>query len=38
MFIVVQIKHCENIKVGEVGNLSRGWPEGSLFNSYYTEL
>ena len=22
----------------KVGNLSRGWPEGSLFNSYYTEV
>ena len=21
-----------------VGNLRRGWPEGSLFNSYYTEV
>ena len=23
-------------KVSIVGNLSRGWPESSLFNSYYT--
>ena len=22
----------------KVGDLSRGWPEGSLFNSYYTEV
>ena len=25
-------------KVSEVGDLSRGWPEGSLFDSYYTEV
>ena len=24
-------------QVGKVGDLSWGWPEGSLFNSYYTE-
>ena len=22
----------------KVGDRSRGWPEGSLFNSYYTEV
>ena len=22
----------------KVGNLSEGWPEGSLFNSYYTKV
>ena len=26
------------IIVSKVGNRSRGWPEGSLFNSYYTEV
>ena len=25
------------IKYIYVGDLSRGWPKGSLFNSYYTE-
>ena len=25
-------------KVSKFGDLSQGWPEGSLFNSYYTEL
>ena len=26
------------VKVSKVGDLSRGWPEGSLFNSYYTKV
>ena len=26
------------IKVSKVGDLSRWWPKGSLFNSYYTEV
>ena len=26
------------IKVSKVGDCSRGQPEGSLFNSYYTEV
>ena len=25
-------------KVSKVGDLSQGWPEGSLFNSYYTKV
>ena len=25
-------------KVSKIGDLSQGWPEGSLFNSYYTEV
>ena len=25
-------------KVSKVGNLSQGWPEGSLYNSYYTKV
>ena len=25
-------------KQNKIGDLSRGWPEGSLFNSYYTEV
>ena len=29
--------HYEDI-VSKVGNLSQGWPKGSLFNSYYTEV
>ena len=24
--------------IGKVGNRSQGWPEGSLFNSYYTKV
>ena len=24
--------------VSEFGDFSRGWPEGSLFNSYYTKV
>ena len=30
-----RIKWC---KPGKVGNLSRGWPKGSLSSSYYTEV
>ena len=26
------------VKVSNVGDVSRGWPEGSFFNSYYTEV
>ena len=26
------------LKVSKFSNLSRGWPKGSLFNSYYTEV
>ena len=25
-------------QVSKVSNYGRGWPEGSLFNSYYTEV
>ena len=25
-------------KISKVGDLSRGWTEGSLFNSYHTEV
>ena len=28
---------CIYISKSKVGDLSRGWPKGSLFNSYYTE-
>ena len=28
----------KSFKVSKVGNLSRGWPESSLFDSYYTEV
>ena len=28
----------KSYKKRKVGNLSRGWPENSLFNSYYTEV
>ena len=27
-----------NQKVSKVDDFSRGWPEGSLFNSYYNEV
>ena len=26
------------VKVSKVGDHSRGWPEGSLFDSYYTKV
>ena len=26
------------VKVSKIGDLSQGWPKGSLFNSYYTEV
>ena len=26
------------IKVSKVGDISRGWPEDSLFDSYYTKV
>ena len=25
-------------KVSKVGDLSRGWPEGPIFDSYYTKV
>ena len=28
----------EYICKSKVGDFSRGWPEGSIFNSYYTEV
>ena len=39
----LQLKYhsTENIfclHISKVGELSWGWPEGSLFNSYYTEI
>ena len=27
-----------DIGKSKVGDLSQGWPEGSLFNSYYTKV
>ena len=27
-----------NVSKSKVGERRRGWPEGSLFNSYYTEI
>ena len=44
MEIVTLYKYYEIIQtylafeVSKVGDLSRGWPDGSFFNSYYTEL
>ena len=29
---------CDKVKVSRVGDRSRGQPEGSIFNSYYTEV
>ena len=26
------------LRISKVCDLSQGWPEGSLFNSYYTEV
>ena len=34
LFIIIMPK----VKQNKVGDSSRGWPEGSLFNSYYTEV
>ena len=31
-----QLYYIIDLKVSEVGDFSREWPEGSLFNSYYT--
>ena len=28
----------DNMFLSKVGDCSRGWPEGSIFNSYYTEM
>ena len=28
----------DNYYVSKDGDLNRGWPKGSLFNSYYTEV
>ena len=33
-----EVKHSWKVFISKVGDLSRGWPEGSLFNSYYTEV
>ena len=30
--------HRERERVSKVGDLSRGWPEGYLFNSCHTEV
>ena len=27
-----------SVKVNKVGDVGRGWPEGSLFDSYYTKV
>ena len=39
-FLNVRYDFCVfyNKKASKVGDLSRGWPEGSLLNSYYTEV
>ena len=29
---------CYSNKVSKVGDCCQGWPEDSLFNSYYTEV
>ena len=34
MYILIE----ETISKSKVGDHSRGWPEGSLFNSYYTKV
>ena len=31
-------KNFVNYYVSKVGDCGQGWPEGSLFNSYYTEV
>ena len=28
----------KSLQISKVGDCSRGWPEDSLFNSYYTEV
>ena len=33
-----RLMEMKNNIVSKVGDLSWGWPEGSLFNSYYTEV
>ena len=35
VYLVYSTAHCKRSKVGD---LNRGWPEGSLFNSYYTDV
>ena len=37
-FLYMSIILNRFIFISEVGDLSRGWPEGSFFNSYYTEV
>ena len=29
---------CQNYLISKVSDHSRGWPEGSLFDSYYTKV
>ena len=36
--ITTNLTIISNSKVSKVGDLSREWAEGSLFNSYYTEV
>ena len=31
-------KFRQLIRISKVGNCSRGWPEGCIFNNYYTEV
>ena len=33
-----QFQNWQSVKVSEVGDCSRGWPEGSLFDSFYTKV
>ena len=42
--ILNSLKECANslneelVFISKVGDPSQGWPEGSLFDSYYTEV
>ena len=32
------VNRGDEVSKSKVGDWSRGWPEGSLFNSYYTVM
>ena len=38
MSVIRNLIFVNDICITEVGERNQGWPEGSFFNSYYTEM
>ena len=38
MYLCVYKYGCVSIYISKVGDCNQGWPEGSLFNGYNTEM